>query len=76
MSLIKKADVMNHLSMRHRTEIHLIRPESQPDATCFAQEESPVADSKVNDLPESPLSIPTTSAPEAALVIVCKSGRA
>ncbi|HVU45036.1 MAG TPA: hypothetical protein VHD85_02855 [Terracidiphilus sp.] len=33
MSLTKKSDVKNHLSPRHRREIHLYRPESQPDPT-------------------------------------------
>ncbi len=36
MSLIKKSDVKNHLSPRHRTQIHLCQPESQPDATGFS----------------------------------------
>ena len=40
MSLIKKSDVKNHLSPRHRTEIHLCPPESQPDATGFSAAES------------------------------------
>ncbi len=39
MSLIKKADVKNHLSTRHRTEIHL-QPESQADATGFPHEDN------------------------------------
>jgi hypothetical protein len=39
-SLIKKSDVKNHLSPRHRTEIHLCPPESQPDATGFSAAES------------------------------------
>lgn len=33
MSLIKQSDVKNHLSSRHRTEIHLQPPVSGPDAT-------------------------------------------
>lgn len=40
MSLIKKSDVKNHLSPRHRTQIHLCEPESQPDATGFSAAES------------------------------------
>ena len=36
MSLIKKSDVKNHLSLRYRTQIHLSQPESQPDATGFS----------------------------------------
>jgi hypothetical protein len=39
-SLIKKSDVKNHLSPRHRTEIHLCPPESQPDATGFSAAEA------------------------------------
>jgi hypothetical protein len=39
-SLIKKSDVKNHLSPRHRTQIHLCPPESQPDATGFSAVES------------------------------------
>ena len=38
-SLIKKSDVKNHLSPRHRTQIHLCPPESQPDATGFSAAE-------------------------------------
>jgi len=64
MSLIKKADVKNHLSARHRTEIHLARPESQSDATGFAHEESASEDSKVNESvePETTPSATSTSA--------------
>lgn len=40
MSLIKKSDVKNHLSPRHRTQIHLCQPESQPDATGFSGADS------------------------------------
>jgi hypothetical protein len=39
-SLIRKSDVKNHLSPRHRTEIHLCAPESQPDATGYSAVES------------------------------------
>jgi len=64
MSLIKKADVKNHLSARHRTEIHLARPESQSDATGFAHEEYAREDSKVNESvePETTPSATSTSA--------------
>ena len=58
MSLIKKADVKNHLSARHRTEIHLYRPGSQPDATGFAGEGSESANSQMKDLAEKPLDQP------------------
>jgi hypothetical protein len=36
MSLHKQSDVKNHLSHRTRSEIHLIQPTSQPDATDFS----------------------------------------
>jgi hypothetical protein len=39
-SLIEKSDEKNQLSLRHRTEIHLCEPESQPDATGFSAAES------------------------------------
>lgn len=39
-SIIRKSDVKNHLSPRHRTQIHLCPPESQPDATGFSTAES------------------------------------
>lgn len=40
MSLIKKSDVKNHLSPRHRRAIHFAVPASQPDATGFSGEQS------------------------------------
>lgn len=40
MSLVKKSDVKNHLSPRHRTQIHLCQPASQPDATGFSAAET------------------------------------
>ena len=49
MSLIKKSDVKNHLSSRHRTEIHLCPPESQPDATGFSAAESGVVPPDTSD---------------------------
>jgi len=36
MSLVKRSDVKNHLSLKFRTKIHLCAPESQPDATGFS----------------------------------------
>ena len=68
MSLIKKADVKNHLSARHRTEIHLARPGSQSDATGFLHEESTGN--------ENPLSIPAPSEPETAPIGNSKSAKA
>ena len=38
MSLIKKTDVKNHLSARHRTEIHL-EPAIQVDVTALPNEQ-------------------------------------
>jgi hypothetical protein len=55
MSLIKKADVKNHLSARHRTEIHL-QPESQADATGFPHEDNTGEDLKASDSVENSLS--------------------
>ena len=40
MSLVKKSDVKNHLLSPYRTQIHLCKPESQPDATGFSGAES------------------------------------
>ncbi len=76
MSLIKKADVKNHLSARHRTEIHLARPEGQSDATGFAHEESESEDPKATDSVENPLNIPSTSEPETAPIVTSKSAKA
>ena len=50
MSLIKKSDVKNHLSPRHRRTIHLVVPESQPDATGFSGERSDGPDSNGGNL--------------------------
>ena len=36
MSFMKQSDVKNHLSHRTRSQIHLIEPVSQPDATGFS----------------------------------------
>lgn len=69
MSLIKQSDVKNHLSGRHRTEIHVARPESQPDATGFPHEESAGADPKVND------SVPTAGVPETAPIVPSTSAK-
>lgn len=48
MSIIKKTDVKNHLSARHRTEIHL-QPAIQADATSFPHEEPACADPGENN---------------------------
>ena len=76
MSLIKKADVKNHLSARHHREIHLARPESQSDATGFAHEDATSEDPKGNDSVENPPNIPTPSEPETAPIIISKGVKA
>jgi hypothetical protein len=68
MSLIKKADVKNHLSARHRSEIHLARPASKPDATDI--------NPKANDSAENSLEIPIPTKPEAAPIVTSKSVKA
>ena len=45
MSLNKQSDVKNHLSRHTRSQIHLIEPISQPDATGFSDVEPGLADS-------------------------------
>jgi hypothetical protein len=40
MNLIKKSDVKNHLSPRHRTRNHPAAPASQPEAAGFSGEQS------------------------------------
>ena len=39
MSLIKRSDVKSHLRPPFPTRIHLVQPESQPDATGFSGDE-------------------------------------
>ena len=75
MSLVKRADVKNHLSARHRTDIHLTQPASQPDATGFAEEESAGADPTMKDSVENPLNIPIPGGPEKATIATSKSAR-
>ena len=74
MSLIKKADVKNHLSARHRSEIHLARPETKSDATCFAHEDSSSEDPKVTDSVENPPNIP--GVPDTSPIVTSKSVKA
>jgi hypothetical protein len=52
MILIKKSDVKNHLSARHRTEIHLQPPASQPDATGFSGTEPEAIKANSSDFAE------------------------
>jgi hypothetical protein len=73
MSLIKQGDVKNHLSARHRTEIHVARSESQSDATGFPHEEASGADPKVKDSAENPLNISTPIEPNTTPIVTSKS---
>lgn len=57
MSLTKKTDVKNHLSARHRTEIHL-EPAVQADATGFPHEEDTVEGPRENGEPEHTVIVP------------------
>jgi hypothetical protein len=63
MSLIKKSDVKNHLSNRHRNRngIHLQPPASQPDATGFSGEQSERADSSATNTVEEQGNRPSAS---------------
>ena len=65
MSLIKKSDVKNHLSPRHHRTIHLVVPESQPDATGFSGEQSDSPDSNGGNLAGELLPRPGIATPEA-----------
>ena len=68
--------LVNHLSARYRTEIHLIPPKSQADATVLSHEKSAGKDPNVHDTLENPLNIPTPSEPETAPVVTCRSAKA
>jgi hypothetical protein len=76
MSLIKKADVKNHLTARHRTEIHVARPERQSGATGFPHEEPANKDPQVNDSVENSLNVPTLSDPEPAPIVTPENVKA
>jgi hypothetical protein len=73
MSLIKKADVKNHLSARHRSGIHLTRPEDQSDATGFAHADSTGEVPKANDSAGNLSNIPAPSGTDAASKVTSKS---
>jgi len=75
MTLIKKADVKNHLSARRRTGIHLHRPESQPDATGFAEEET-IGNTKINNPEQGLIDPPTPVESGAAPLVTSKSAQA
>jgi hypothetical protein len=70
MSLIRQTDVKNHLSARHRSGIHVVQPQSESDATGYAQRESSDVTSKVNDaidaLASSDLETTPTVPPKSA----------
>lgn len=72
MSLIKKTDVKNHLSARHRTEIHL-QPAIQADATGFPYEEPAGADASENDSTENPLNPSPFRGGKAVAIVPPKS---
>ncbi len=73
MSLNKQTDIKNHLSGRHRTEIHL-QPAIHSDATGFPHEEPAAGhDSHSNDRVINPLEIPTPSEPEDVPIVIAKS---
>ena len=76
MSLINKADVKNHLSARHRSEIHLAPPQSQSDATGFAHEDSASEDPEVSDSVESTLIPPGLTDADATAAATSKSAKA
>ena len=58
MSFVKKSDVKDHLSARHRRGIHLTTPASQPDATGFSGEQSDRADQLIGNATEGWLAQP------------------
>ena len=60
MSLTKKTDVKNHLSARHRTEIHLL-PAIQADATGFPHDEVAEAEPRKDDEPKHDAIVPAKS---------------
>lgn len=64
MSLIKKSDVKNHLSSRHRRTIHLVVPASQPDATGFSGEQSDSPGSNGGNMARELLPQPGIATPE------------
>lgn len=75
MSLNRQTDVKNHLSARHRTEIHL-EPAIQADATGFLDADPAGKDSHSKNSVVNPLDIPTPSEPEAVPIVMAKNLRA
>jgi hypothetical protein len=76
MSLMKKTDVKNHLSARHRTGIHLIRPESLADATGFPHERAASNDPEAHNSVESSLNVPTSTEAGIAPITTHTSAKA
>ena len=60
MSIIKKTDVKNHLSARHRTEIHL-EPAIHADATGFPHDEEADTEPGTSGEPEPDAIVPAKS---------------
>ena len=56
----------NHLSTRHRTEIHLYRPEDQTKVGSPFEEGSGDAVEEISNQAEKPLDTPTLIGPETA----------
>jgi hypothetical protein len=73
MSPSEKSDVKNHLSARHRTEIHLAPRASQPDAGGILDQEFANADSKKVGSVHTPVSVATPIAAKDNSAILSKS---
>ena len=73
MSLIKKADVKNHLSARHRSGIHLAPPAGQPDVAERAHEDSTSEHPMVSDSVQNPPNIPAAGDAETTPPVASKS---
>jgi hypothetical protein len=74
MSLIKKADVKNHLSTRHRTEIHLCRLETEPGTEIVVEDESVGTAPEIGDPTNASLNRPTPCDPETAPTVTPSGG--
>jgi hypothetical protein len=72
MSLIRKTD--NHLSSRHRTEIHLVR-ESEADATGFPHEQPAGAEPEANPSMEKVRDLSSSSGQKTAPAVSPKNAR-
>jgi hypothetical protein len=76
MSLTKQSDLTNDPSANHRTEIHLARPDSQPDATGSAHLEFVDEDPKMSDPAKNLSTILTPNKPEVAPIVTDKGANA